>query len=368
MNQEAQQFAAGQPAQPVRAARKTTAATKSTANSATKTARKATEKAAKTVATTAETASKTGAAPAREAAVANVVAGVKISHPERVVDSQSGTRKIDVVEHYAGLAEWLLPHLRDRPVSLVRAPDGVGGELFFQKHVARFTIAGLRLLDPALDPDHAALMAIDSAQALAGVAQMDTLELHTWNALAKAIEKPDRMVFDLDPDPALPWQAMLDAATLTHGLLDQLGLASFCKTSGGKGLHVVVPLTPQLGWDELIVFSKAIADKMAGTLPDHFSAKMGPKNRVGKIFVDTLRNRRGASTVAAYSARARPGMGVSVPIHWDELASLQAADQWNIGNIGARLASLRADPWADYWTTKQRVTAAMKKMLGIRGA
>ncbi|MGI4814072.1 MAG: DNA ligase D [Janthinobacterium lividum] len=305
-------------------------------------------------------------APAKTAARAGeaVVAEVRISHADRVIDAQSQTTKADIARYYAMVAPWLVAHLADRPTSLVRAPDGIGGELFFQKHIERFKMPGLRLLDPALDPGHPALMVLDNEQALVGAAQMGTIELHTWNATASAIEKPDRMIFDLDPDPSLPWSAMLDAARLTRALLDELGLTSFCKTSGGKGLHVVVPLTRHDSWDEVKEFSQAVTEHLAVTLPERFSAKMGPKNRIGKIFVDYLRNRRGASTVCAFSVRARPGMGVSVPIDWDELDTLAAADQWTLHTLHERLEALgKVDPWRAFWKTRQRITAAMRRRL-----
>jgi bifunctional non-homologous end joining protein LigD len=192
---------------------------------------------------------------------------------------------------------------------------------------------------------------------------MGTIEFHTWNGVASNIEKPDRVVFDLDPDPSLGWDRMIEAAQLTRSLLDELGLMSFCKTSGGKGFHVVVPLSKHAGWDEVKEFSQAVAQHMASTLPKYFSAKMGAQNRKQKIFVDYLRNNRGSSTVAAFSARARPGLGVSVPLAWDEVASTTGGDQWNIGNLHERLANLKSDPWADYSKTRQRITAAMRKRL-----
>ena len=290
------------------------------------------------------------------------IAGVKISHPERVIDKQTGARKIDLVQYYESVADWLLPHLTHRPVSLVRAPEDIGGELFFQKHSQKLAIPNVTQ-HPGLDPGHPPLISIDTIKALIGAAQMGTVELHTWNALASNIEKPDRVVFDLDPDPALGWDKMIEAAQLTRTLLDELGLVSFCKTSGGKGFHVVVPLSRQAGWDEVKAFSQAVAQHMAATLPKHFAAKMGPQNRKRKIFVDYLRNSRGSSTVAAFSARARPGLGVSVPLAWEEVSSTTGGDQWNIANLQGRLESLRQDPWADYAKTRQRITAAMKKRL-----
>jgi bifunctional non-homologous end joining protein LigD len=296
------------------------------------------------------------------AGATTTIAGVRISHPDRVIDKHGGARKIDLVQYYESVAHWILPHLKDRPVSLVRAPEDIGGELFFQKHSQKLSIPNVTQ-HPDLDPGHPPLITIDTLKALIGAAQMGTVELHTWNAVASNIEKPDRVVFDLDPDPALGWEKMIEAAQLTRTLLEELGLVSFCKTSGGKGLHVVVPLAKQAGWDDVKAFSQAVAQHMAATLPKHFSAKMGAQNRKRKIFVDYLRNNRGSSTVAAYSARARAGLGVSVPLAWDEVAGTTAGDQWTIANLHERLESLRQDPWADYAKTRQRITAAMKKRL-----
>jgi bifunctional non-homologous end joining protein LigD len=300
---------------------------------------------------------------ARRSRASSEIAGVRISHPDRVIDKSSGASKLELVQYYESIAEWMLPHLNERPVALVRAPEDIGGELFFQKHSQKLSIPHVTQHE-GLDPGHPPLITIDTLAALVGAAQMGTVEFHTWNALASNIEKPDRMVFDLDPDPALGWERMVEAAQLTRSLLDELGLKSFCKTSGGKGLHVIVPLAKQAGWDEVKDFSQAVAQHMATTLPKYFSAKMGAQNRKKKIFIDYLRNNRGSSTVAAFSARARPGLGVSVPLAWDELDSTTSGDQWNIRNVHERVDGLKSDPWADYAKTRQRITAAMKKRLG----
>ncbi len=294
------------------------------------------------------------------------VAGVRISHPARIIDKSIGFEKGDLVRYFERIAPWLLPHVKDRPVALVRAPEGIEGELFFQKHANRLSIPFVTSHE-GLDPGHPPLITLDSAQALIGAAQMGTVELHTWNAVASNIEKPDRIVFDLDPDPALGWERMIEAAQLTRELLTELGLRSWCKTSGGKGLHVVVPLARHAGWDDVKAFAQAAAQHMAATLPDRFSAKMGAQNRRGRIFVDYLRNNRGSSTVAAFSPRARPSMGVSVPIAWDELPDTTGGAQWTVENVHERLQSLGADPWADYAGTKQRITREMRERLGLNG-
>jgi bifunctional non-homologous end joining protein LigD len=293
---------------------------------------------------------------------ASVVFGVRISHPDRMIDESTGATKLDLVRYYEWIAPRMLPHLADRPVALVRAPDGIGGEQFFQKHGNKLALPHVTQ-HKGLDPGHAPLLTIDSIEALVSAAQMDAIEFHTWNGVASALEKPDRMVFDLDPDPALAWHAMIEAAQLARELLAELGLDAWCKTSGGNGLHVVVPLAKALNWEDVKAFSQAIAQHMAGSLPERFSAKMGKQNRKKKIFVDYLRNNRGSSTIAAFSARARAGLGVSVPLAWNEVEHTTRGDQWTIGNLHERLDALKSDPWAGYSKCRQRITAAMRKRL-----
>ena len=291
--------------------------------------------------------------------------GVNITHPERVIDPQSRTQKQQLAQFYEGISEWILPFLRHRPVSLLRAPEGIEGEQFFQKHAERLAIPNIKQLDPALDPGHARLMEIDTTKALIGAVQMGTLELHTWGATSDKIETPDLFVLDLDPDPALPWKTMLEAAQLTLSVLDELGLEAFVKTSGGKGLHLVIPLARRDGWDSVKAFAKAIAQFMTEQLPERFTATSGPKNRVGKIFIDYLRNARGASTVAAYSVRARPGLPVSVPVSREELKGLRGAQQWTVANLHQRLHGLKVDPWAGY-ANRQKINKKMWEKLGAK--
>ena len=293
------------------------------------------------------------------------VADVRITHPDRVIDAESGTTKLELASFYNTISEWMLPHIQGRPVSLMRAPEGIDGEMFFQKHAERMAIPHITQLDPALDPGHARLMEINSAQALVGAAQMGTIEFHTWGSASSTIESPDRIIFDLDPDPALPWRSLIEATRLTLAVLDELGLDAFLKTSGGKGMHIVVPLAREFVWEYVKEFSKALSQFMARQIPDRFVAKMGPQNRIGKIFIDYLRNQRGASTVAAFSVRARPGLPVSVPISRDELLKLKSSAQWNVNSLMKRLDGLKQDPWAGY-KHRQRITVGMWKKLGVK--
>ncbi|MEE1920695.1 DNA ligase D [Pseudomonas sp. 148P] len=287
--------------------------------------------------------------------------GMHLTHPERVIDAGSGTTKLDIAEYYARVGQLILPHLKDRPVALVRAPDGLAGELFFQKNAAHLDLPNVKTYDK--EQAGQAAMVINREDTLLAAVQMNTLELHTWNATDKQFERPDRFVLDLDPDPALPWKAMVEATQLTMTLLDEIGLRYFLKTSGGKGIHVVVPLQRKAGWDEVKDFSHAIVKHLAGLFPERLSAVSGPKNRVGRIFIDYLRNGKGATTVCAWSLRAREGLPVSVPIRPQELAELKGANQWTLANIDERLAEGN-DPWQDYASTRQSISASMRKRLG----
>lgn len=287
--------------------------------------------------------------------------GVRVSNPDRVVDSSTGATKVDLVNHYLRVARVMLPHLEGRPVSLVRAPAGIGKHLFFQRHAESLKIADLTKLDPSISPDHAAMIEIDSFTALISAAQNNVVEFHTWNARSNAADTPDRMIFDLDPGEGVSWRHVQEGSNLTRALLQELGLASYLKTSGGKGLHVVVPLHPKDDWETVKAFSQAVVAHMAATIPERFVLKSGPKNRIGKIFVDYLRNGFGATTACAWSARARPGLGVSVPCSWDELAELRGGDHWTIANVADRLEE-HVDPWRGYGDTRQTLKAAMKAL------
>ncbi|MGE6529618.1 non-homologous end-joining DNA ligase [Pseudomonas sp. NPDC077382] len=294
------------------------------------------------------------------------VGGIGISNPQRVIDPASGATKLQLAEHYLAVGEWLTPQLAKRPLSIVRAPEGVPGESFFQRHCGRLKMPHMRVLDKSLDPEHARLIQADSVTAVVEAVQMGTIEFHTWNARSDRIDKPDRVVFDLDPDPELPWSSMVQATCMTLDLLDELGLRAFLKTSGGRGVHVVVPIDRRHSWDCANEFARGVTVRLAKEAPEQVVAKMGPKNRVGKIFVDYLRNQRGASTVAAFSARARPGLPVSVPIAREELQQINGADQWNILNLHERLDNLKRDPWADYPATRQTLSTQLLNDLAAR--
>ena len=288
-------------------------------------------------------------------------ASLKITNPEREIDAGSGITKIELLRFYALVAPLMMPHLKGRPVSLLRAPDGVGKQVFFQKHLAVAHMAGIAQLAAALDPDHERLLEVARAEGLLSAAQMNVIEFHTWNAIKTTIDKPDRMTFDLDPGEGVAWGFMQESAMLVKAFLTQLGLTSFVKTSGGKGFHIVVPIAKRYGWEAVKAFSRAIVAHLVSAIPSHFVVKSGPRNRVGKIFVDYLRNGFGATTVCAWSARARPGMGVSVPITWDEVNHVTGGAHWTIRTIHTRLDQGNI-PWDEYATSAQGLAPAMRKL------
>jgi bifunctional non-homologous end joining protein LigD len=317
------------------------------------------EKAVRVPSRRAESAGGHSAGPAEQGAAHVLPARFRVTNPERVIDASTGTTKIELVRYYGLVGKPILEHLKGRPVSLVRAPTGVGGELFFQKHAETDRLPGVRQLPRELYPSHPSMLEVYNLQGLLSAAQWNVIEFHTLNTGSKSFEHPDRMVFDLDPGEGVRWPQVQEAAALMHSFLDQLGLASFLKTSGGKGLHVVVPLRKVHDWDTVKDFSQAVVTHVAQTIPQRFVAKSGAKNRVGKIFIDYLRNGLGATTACAWSARARPGLGISVPVDWSELPGLRGGDHWSVRTAHTRLDKGN-DPWAGYAKAARSLSAAMK--------
>ena len=286
---------------------------------------------------------------------------LRVTNPERVIDASSGLTKGQLVRYYESVAERILPHLAGRPVSLVRAPDGLAGQLFFQKHLET-RMPGVTKLDPALWPGHAGMLTVESVEALLSAAQMNTIEFHTRNSRVESIERPDRVVFDLDPGEGVAFAQVREAALLVRTLLGELGLETHLKTSGGKGLHVFVPIAPVLDAEAVKAFSRAAVLHLARTIPQRFVAKAGASNREGRIFVDWLRNGSAATTAAAFSARARPGLGVSVPIPWDALGVVKSGAEWTIATAREHLSFETVDPWAGFATATQTLDAAIARL------
>lgn len=279
--------------------------------------------------------------------------GVTVTHPERVVFEEAGITKGEVAAYYRAVAPQLLTEVGGRPLSVVRCPDGAGKPCFFQKHVARGWGDHVHGVDIQDEKKHEKYLCIDDATGLLQLVQMNVLELHPWGARSESYERADRIVFDLDPHPDVKWPRVVAAAKDLRAQLESIGLQSFLRTSGGKGFHVVVPLNPPAPWDEVKAFAQAVALAMTALRPKEFVAVAGEKNRVGKIFVDWLRNGRGATSVASYSLRARAAAGVAMPLEWNELSRIKSGDQFTIKNAAVKIQRRKADPWAAIDTVEQ---------------
>jgi bifunctional non-homologous end joining protein LigD len=291
--------------------------------------------------------------------------GVRLTHPDRVYYPDLGFTKLDLALYYVSIADAVLPHLDGRPLTLVRCPDGLGGETFYQKHPGFWTPAQVRRFTVSGKAEE--YLFVDSVPGLVALAQVGILEIHPWNSRVSRLEEPDQVIFDLDPDEALPFSRVAAAARRVRALLTEKGLESFVKTTGGKGLHVCVPLLPERGWEELEEFTRAVALRLARDEPKTFTANMAKAHRKGKVYVDYLRNVRGANAVGAYSTRAKEGAPVSVPVEWDELDRLSGPTAFTVAEVPLRVLGFTsghgADPWARYRKLKQRVPASLTRDL-----
>jgi bifunctional non-homologous end joining protein LigD len=291
------------------------------------------------------------------------VAGVRLTHPDKVLYADQGITKRDLANYYEQVAEWMLPQVADRVLALVRCPAGSTKPCFFQKHPGEGAPKHLRQVNVAESGAADYNVAVNDLAGLVSLVQMGVLEIHIWGSKTKTLEKPDRLIFDLDPDPSVDWPGVVAAAREVRLVLEELGLTSFLKTTGGKGLHLVVPVQPRLRWDEAKAFCKAVSDFIVRAAPDRYIATMSKAARKGKIFIDYLRNGRGATAIAAYSTRNRLRATVSVPITWEELSPRIKSDHFTVQNLPARLKKLKKDPWAELPKTKQSITAAMLKRI-----
>jgi bifunctional non-homologous end joining protein LigD len=294
------------------------------------------------------------------------VAGVRLTHANRILYPPQGTTKRDLALFYESIADWILPHLKDRPTTLVRCPEGVHKQCFYQKHTGYWAPESVRRVKIKEKRKVGEYLVVDSLPALIGLVQIGILEIHTWNSVVSRLEQPDRIVFDLDPGPGVEWGRVVDSARLIRARLEEVALTSFVKTTGGKGLHVVVPLSPGPTWEEGAAFARALAENIVRENPRDYIAHMAKAARKGKIFVDYLRNVRGATSVAAYSTRAKPDAPVSVPLEWDELTPSLRSDHYTIANLARRLAKLGQDPWARYWTVRQKLPSVKRLLRGSR--
>ena len=290
-----------------------------------------------------------------KAAEEATVAGVRLTHPDRILYPTQGITKRDLAVFYESIADWILPHVTGRPLTLVRCPEGLEKECFYMKHSGVWAPPALRRVKIREKTKVGEYLVVDDLSGVISLAQMGILEIHTWNSMADRVEEPNRIVFDLDPGPAVAFDKVMAGARLLRESLRSVGLESFVKTTGGKGLHVVVPLATGHGWEETFGFSQLVASEIVKDDPRTYTDSMPKAGRQAKILIDVLRNNRGSTSVAAYSTRARPGAPVSVPLAWEELQRDLRPDQYTVQNLPRRLSALKADPWARYLTLRQKL-------------
>jgi bifunctional non-homologous end joining protein LigD len=291
------------------------------------------------------------------------VNGVRFTNLDKILYPDQGVTKRDLAVYYSRVADWILPQLKDRPLTLVRCPEGQTKTCFYQKHVNEHFPPTVQRIDVG-DPEPYG--AVNSLEGLLGLVQMGVLELHIWGSHVPKIEQPDYVVFDLDPDEGLGWDRVVEGALAMRAFLGDLGLETFLKTTGGKGLHVVLPLTPKDDWDEIKAFTKAVAEAMVVADPKRYTSKLPKASRKGKVFIDYLRNGRGATSISAYSTRSRPNAPVSAPLFWEELETDVRGNTYTVRTLPERLESLPSDPWEGFNKVRQSLTAAMKKAVGMK--
>ena len=283
-----------------------------------------------------------------------VVAGVRLSHPDRPIYPELGISKAQLARYYVAIERWILPHISGRPLTLVHCPEGVGGPCRYLRHGKAWGPSALRRVRIRETQKVGEYLVADTIAGVVALAQMGIVEIHTWNSRADDVECPNRLIWDLDPGPEVAWPAVADAARLVRGVLDTLGLAAWVKTTGGRGLHVVAPIAPRHDWSACLDFARDVAEAIARTDPERYTTRFSKKGREARILIDYLRNNRTNTSVCAYTPRAKPGAPVSMPIEWRGLGGDPA--QWTLPRVEARLRRQRRDPWADYWTCRQRIT------------
>jgi bifunctional non-homologous end joining protein LigD len=290
---------------------------------------------------------------------ASTLPAVRLTHPDRVLFPEQGITKASLARYYAEVADRMLPHVAGRPLMLVRCPEGEGQGCFHQKHPARGISRDVRRV-PIVENSGATAehMMVEDARGLVSLVQMGALEIHTWGSKAERsrgavpttnqLEYPDQLTFDLDPDEGLPWVRLVEAALTLRKQLEMLGLSTFLKTTGGKGVHIVTPIEPSTPWDDAKLFCRAVAELLVQREPDKYVANIAKAKRKGKVLIDYLRNGRGATAVAPYSTRAKPGAPVATPLRWEELTAELRPGSFTVETIPARLRAQRRDPWKDF--------------------
>ena len=292
------------------------------------------------------------------------LAGVRLTHPEKILYPEPGFTKLDLANYYVAVAGAMLPHVKERPLTLVRAPEGVGGKSFYQKHPGDSAPDTLRRIEIDEKEGRTTYLMAEDVAGLVSLVQMGVLEIHLWGSTKRALEKPDRIIFDLDPDTGLEWARVVEGALLVRDLLAEMKLETWPKTTGGKGLHVVLPVRPHYEWEAVKSFAHGIADEIVRRHPDAYTGNLAKRARHGKIFIDYLRNQRGATAIAPFSSRARAGAPVAMPLSWREIEDGVRSDAFTIKTAPERLGKLKRDPWDGLIECRQQLPAAIMRKLG----
>jgi bifunctional non-homologous end joining protein LigD len=300
--------------------------------------------------------------PAKNVAGPTVV-GVRISHPDRLIYPDQGISKLQLAQYYESIADWMVPHVKARPLTLVHCPAGLAAPCMYMKHAKQWGPNALRRVKIQEKTKVGEYLIADNIEAVVSLAQMGIVEIHTWNSTIDDVDRPNRIVWDLDPGPEVIWKQVVAAAKVVRDVLKILGLESWVKTTGGRGLHVVVPIKPSRDWSECLDFARNVSEAIERTDPIYTTTftKVG---RERKILIDFMRNNRTNTSVSAFSPRARPGALVSMPLEWKDLGG--GPERWTLLTAPKRLKPLKADPWAGYWTARQRLsnaaTSALRKL------
>jgi bifunctional non-homologous end joining protein LigD len=295
-----------------------------------------------------KTSGKTDKSEAGKEATAADAGSYSISSPEKVLFPDEGYTKQDLADYYAAVEERMFAWCANRPLTLVRCPAGRTKPCFYQRHNKVGEMPGIEPVVVEIKGGDETYIYMAEPEGLRTLVQQSTLEIHGWQCKAQDVERPDRMVFDIDPSPEVGWAEVVAAAKTVKELLEKCGFATFAMTTGGKGLHVVVPLKPAAGWDEVISFAEAIARFLESSEPERFTANLSKKKRVGRVFVDYLRNHKTASAVLPYSSRARPGATVATPVAWKEVTAKLNPSKFTIKTVPARVRRQKEDPWAEF--------------------
>jgi len=291
----------------------------------------------------------------QELGVVLEVRGIRITNPDRVMYDAPTLTKLDIARYYDTIAPAMMPHVEGRPLTLVRCGAGILGDCIFMKHSKLWAFPSLKRVKIPEKAKIGDYLVIETAEGIVGLAQMDILEIHTWNTRYQRVELPDRIILDLDPGPDVGWPAVVAAAKLVRRMMRTLDLESFVKTTGGRGLHVVIPVAPREDWSVCLDFARAAAEALVRHDRKQFTTTFAKRGRERQILIDYMRNNRTNTSIAAFSTRARKGAPVSMPISWTELTARLDPASFTVKTAPARLAKQRTNPWADYFRLKQRL-------------